>query len=734
MTKHLRFLMLFVVTIMCSRGGYCQVWEKVSISDLTSSDIFVIVGTYSSTAYALPNDHNSYPIAKPITLTANGKYISSEVTKNLEWKIKKQSTNSYRFNSNSNNYDWLFFNDKLKKARLEVAYNNTIFSIYTKNNTDYLKTTVKNSNYNYYINIDGTKWCANTSMITGISFYKYIPDALQPTTTSFGYYSKKKYTFNAGVPEKVVKPRATAKNDISQKDLSEHIIYSSSNSEIVTVDAKTGELTFTNTKFGTADIRARLIKTDSYKESSDYYTVENIDNRIEDTDFIFGREGYTVALESAADGIATFNTKTALRNPNNLNVSYSISPASDDATIDETNGVVRVKKRGTYTITATGAANETYREATATCTLQVTHGISVTERTVSFTPGYNKGHESSRIGVEMSSGNVTVHSLNAELSKSDKYSFYNTKHTISCSIGKIVKIEFYGKDNTHPLTWFNYEGTEGTLTKTALQACWDGYATKVVFTSSSEIYVTKIDVTLEIPPLKTYTIDETKTDNLIENYRNANVTIKRSLSASHWNTLCLPFNLSSEEVKKYFGEGTELREYRNEFSNYIATFVPAYSMKAGIPYIMKPGNDIVENPTFTGVSMVASPLDSNNNPLPVGDSKVFQMKGIYNQTMLKTDKTELFLGDGNLFYYPVEGDIDACTMDGMRAYFIVPKNTDTNKLRANIDGSLTPLTHIFATEGSDAPVYNTMGQYAGNSLNSLKRGIYIQNGKKVVVK
>ena len=718
---------------MFTGGGYCQVWEKVSISDLTSSDIFVIVGTYSSTAYALPNDHNSYPIAKPITLTANGKYISSEVTKNLEWKIKKQSTNSYRFNSNSNNYDWLFFNDKLKKARLEVAYNNTIFSIYSKNNTDYLKTTVKNSNYNYYINIDGTKWCANTSMITGISFYKYIPDALQPTTTSFGYYSKKKFTFNAGVPEKFVK-RATAKNDISQKDLTEHIIYSSSNSEIVTVDAKTGELTFTNTKFGTADIRARLIKTDSYKESSDYYTVENIDNRVEDTDFIFGRKGYTVALESAADGIATFNTKTALCNPNNLNVSYSISPATDDATIDETNGVVRVKKRGTYTITATGAANETYREATATCTLQVTHGISVTERPVSFTPGYNKGHESSRMGVEMSSGNVTVHSLNAELSKSDKYSFYNTKHTISCSIGKIVKIEFYGEDNTHPLTWFNYEGTEGTLTKTALQACWDGYATKVVFTSSSEVYVTKIDVTLEIPPLKTYTIDETKTDNLIENYRNANVTIKRSLSASHWNTLCLPFNLSSDEVKKYFGEGTELREYRNEFSNYIATFVPAYSMKAGIPYIMKPGNDIVENPTFTGVSMVASPLDSNNNPLPVGDSKVFQMKGIYNQTMLKTDKTELFLGDGNLFYYPVEGDIDACTMDGMRAYFIVPKNTDINKFRANIDGSLTPLTHIFATEGSDAPVYNTMGQYAGNSLNSLKRGIYIQNGKKIVVK
>lgn len=732
MTKHLRFLMLFVVTIMCS-WGYCQVWEKVSCSSLTDADIFVIVGTYSSTTYALPND-GSFPKAIAITLTADGKYISSEVTDNLKWN-KENFSGNYIFHPNGKKGSWLYCNQK-QNYQLCIGSNSRYkqFNLITASGSVTIDR-LKISGLEKYITINNkTQWCANSSTTTGISFYKYIPDALQPTTTSFGYNSKKKYTFNGGVLDKFVRPRATAKNDISQKDLSEHIIYSSSDSKIVTVNAKTGELTFTNTKFGTAYIKATLIKTDSYKASQDYYTVENIDNRIEDTDFKFGWESYTVALESAADGIATFDAKAVLRNPNNLNVIYSISPASDDATIDETNGVVRVKKRGTYTITATGAANDTYREATATCTLKVTHGILVTERIVSFTPGYNKGHESTRIGVEMSSGSVTVHSLNAELSKSDKYSFYDTTHTISCSIGKIVKIEFYGKDTEHPLTRLNYEGTEGVLIKTDLQACWDGYATKVVFSSSSWVYVTKIDVTLEIPPLKTYTIDETKTDNLIENYRNANITIKRSLSSSHWNTLCLPFNLSSDEVKKYFGEGTELREYKNEFSNYIATFVPVYSMKAGIPYIMKPGNDVVENPTFTGVSMVATPLDSNNNPLPVGDRNVFQMKGIYNQTMLKTDKTELFLGDGNLFYYPVEGDIDACTMDGMRAYFIVPKNTDINKLRANIDGELTPITHIFTTEGSDAPVYNMMGQYAGNSLNSLKRGIYIQNGKKVVVK
>lgn len=73
-------------------------------------------------------------------------------------------------------------------------------------------------------------------------------------------------------------------------------------------------------------------------------------------------------------------------------------------------------------------------------------------------------------------------------------------------------------------------------------------------------------------------------------------------------------------------------------------------------------------------------------------------------------------------------------MNGLRAYFIVPENTDINKLRANIDGTATSLGAIFNTEENNAPVYNLQGQRVGSSLGSLKSGIYIKNGKKVVVK
>ena len=130
--------------------------------------------------------------------------------------------------------------------------------------------------------------------------------------------------------------------------------------------------------------------------------------------------------------------------------------------------------------------------------------------------------------------------------------------------------------------------------------------------------------------------------------------------------------------------------------------------------------------------MVVTGLDENGNPQAVGDASTVQMKGIYNHVTLVQDKTNIYIGAGNKFYYPA--DAEACQMNGLRAYFIVPEGTDIKKLRANLDGATTSLGEIFDTEESNTPVYNLQGQCVGNSLCTLKSGIYVQNGKKVVVK
>lgn len=495
-------------------------------------------------------------------------------------------------------------------------------------------------------------------------------------------------------------------------------------------------------KIGTTTITAKFDGNDSYKPAEVSYTFEVEDPRTTDADFKFAAESYSADLAEATAGIVTFNAANVLQNPNNLKVTYTISPESANATIGETDGEALIEVSGTYTIIATGAANDTYKETTATCTLKVTNS-AVEETSIEFVAGVDNGtgkdSNHAQNDDEMHKSFVKITSDNAwfDSTQKDNYRFYAGTHTISTKIGKITKIEFVGNNIinnkiSNPLT--NLTSKDNNYTSTnSNYGVWVGSAKDVVFTNDKQARATNIIVTVEVPKAKNYTLDETKTDNVIETYENANVTLQRTLSKDYWNTFCVPFALDAEQVTLYFGEGTQLRTYEGNCNDNIVYFATVDNIEAGKPYIMKPGNAVVQNPTFEGVSMVATGLDEKGNPQAVGDASTVQMKGIYNQILLQADKTELFLGDNDLFYYPTN-DTDARTIGGLRAYFIVPQGTDIKKLRANLDGTPTSLGTIFDTEESNAPVYNLQGQCVGNSLRALKSGIYIQNGKKVVVK
>lgn len=484
-------------------------------------------------------------------------------------------------------------------------------------------------------------------------------------------------------------------------------------------------------QIGTSTITAKFGGNDSYKPAEISYTFEVEDPRTTDADFKFAAESYNADLAEATDGIVTFNAANVLQNPNNLKVTYTISPKDENVDIDAPTGDVMISKRGTYTITATGAATGTYKETTATCTLKVINS-AVEETSIEFVAGVDKGNNSSTTADDtVEKGCVLISSKSAALGRDDNYRFYSSTHTISTKIGKITKIEFVKGDK--PITNLKYDGKDGAFTTdTKYDLCWVGSAKEVVFKNTDQARATKIIVTVEVPKAKNYTLDETKTDNVIETYENANVTLQRTLEASHWNSFCVPFALDKDQVTQYFGEGTQLRTYEGRCENNIVYFATVDNIEAGKPYIMKPGNAVVKNPTFEGVSMVATGLDDNGNPQAVGDASTVQMKGIYNHVTLVQDKTNIYIGAGNKFYYPA--DAEACQMNGLRAYFIVPEGTDIKKLRANLDGATTSLGEIFDTEESNTPVYNLQGQCVGNSLSTLKSGIYVQNGKKVVVK
>lgn len=220
------------------------------------------------------------------------------------------------------------------------------------------------------------------------------------------------------------------------------------------------------------------------------------------------------------------------------------------------------------------------------------------------------------------------------------------------------------------------------------------------------------------------TLDEV-TVNSFNAQNDVDVQLKRSLTPAQWNTFCVPFTISADVIAEKFGAGTLVYTFGSMNGN-VMNFKASTTIEAGKPYIVKPANTVV-NPTFTGVNIVAS------DPVQLGADGFF-MQGTYGaKTDLTTDGTNLFLGEGNKFYKPAGAT--TAKMKGMRAFFIVPQGTNLAALRANIDGATTAIDELTTVveQPTDNRIYNLQGQFVGTSFEGL-HGVYVQNGKKVLVK
>ena len=238
----------------------------------------------------------------------------------------------------------------------------------------------------------------------------------------------------------------------------------------------------------------------------------------------------------------------------------------------------------------------------------------------------------------------------------------------------------------------------------------------------------------------------------------ANVTLAdRTLyKDGAWNTLCLPFN-----VNNFTGtplEGATVMELGNSgdcktgFDSATGTltldFVDANMIEAGHAYIVmwtKPsgydGHEIdfdISNPVFNGVTVV------NENP---DDQKVVsqdgyvQFIGTYSPVDIYTDeKTNLYLGADNTLYYPWGNAMASFYINSFRAYFQLlnglTAGDPVNGVRAiNLnfgEGSEeTIISPAKIAERADA--WYTIDGVKLNGKPNVK-GLYINNGRKVVIK
>lgn len=106
MKHYLRFILVLLLSTVWCVGGYSQTWEKVSLSDLTNEDVFVIVDVTNSVA--LQNKAvNSKPKGTNISVNSSGDKLLGTISDDLLWNVSKNSDGTYTFYPNGNKKIWL---------------------------------------------------------------------------------------------------------------------------------------------------------------------------------------------------------------------------------------------------------------------------------------------------------------------------------------------------------------------------------------------------------------------------------------------------------------------------------------------------------------------------------------------------------------------------------------------------------------------------------------------------
>ena len=297
-------------------------------------------------------------------------------------------------------------------------------------------------------------------------------------------------------------------------------------------------------------------------------------------------------------------------------------------------------------------------------------------------------------------------------------------------------------------------------------------------TAYNEIKATPKNSNIEGTELKdyTYTIGGTEIAPVAGVYIPQFYSIKltRTFKPNQWTTLSLPFNLTQTEVEQIFGTGTQIivfdkaeptsaRIYLTFFYHEIQNVLPGY------PYLIRPtlkydtnnSNSAVNAPTHT-ISADGKELTAftvyNKAINPFIEQHEFKSDGytakctpsyctanVNGNYSKQYKKGDIFVSEGDGTVYISEGNSYG---KGYRSYIDYTGTTATAKalsisfsgVEDGDDNGTT--TEIRVTELADdvietlgiGGVYNLNGQKVADTTRNLPAGIYIVNGRKVVVK
>ena len=351
-----------------------------------------------------------------------------------------------------------------------------------------------------------------------------------------------------------------------------------------------------------------------------------------------------------------------------------------------------------------------------------------------------------QLDVEMPSNITYVQNTEGDVTCAKGTLIASTDHVISAS--HFTTVEGVGKERFVCVSLNNRvipagKGVVMTVTYHAdaslnIGTTLTGYVKNVIWNDTQNNEFTKdvipFTITIGEPRI---VFDETSTSlpTLPTPATNVDVRVKRTIKANEWSTICLPFAMSEGQVQAAFGEDVQLAELKSweevDDDAIAVTFSDVAAIEANTPYVLKVSKQITEF-TVDGVD-----VDPEEEPAvtmgKMSRGTFASFTGSYVPVYI--DEECLFLSD-NKFWYST----GKTRMKGYRAYFyfqtvVSDYSGSEAKVRFFIDDTATNIEGISSSMSSDA-VYSVNGVRMGTAdkLKTLPKGLYIVNGKKVIIK
>lgn len=252
-------------------------------------------------------------------------------------------------------------------------------------------------------------------------------------------------------------------------------------------------------------------------------------------------------------------------------------------------------------------------------------------------------------------------------------------------------------------------------------------------------------------PIITYVVDSEKDFvSPPSNIAGTAVRVKRSLAAGIWTPLTLPFDYYDfdGEVMEYssFAQGDPVQgsESNRWFAAGNMYFTSSNVIKAGVPYLVRPGDEYSEfvatdvTLSRAAASAVTFTIGGKKAPAQVGTIDAddeYSFVGVYSPTTLAANAGyKVMTADGNIVW---ASDVTDPTVTGTAAYFVTPADQGLRVMLGE-DGSnvgvITGIADVMSHAQQTAPtgIYNIMGEKMPDDWQQLPPGFYIVNGVKTI--